>query len=200
MSFVDVDKKNNHTVHTSFAKKPKFGHLSEQIKDLCIWSSQRIRAVQTASPLEEQATNIEYWKVLNEIDTGICEGLTYNDFVLRYPKQFAERDRDKYHYRYPSGESYEDLVSRLEPVIMELERQSNILVISHQLPYLDVPLHTVIKLTPKAYSCVVEMLQFDVNATSTNSSDKLQRSLEPNNQNPPQSAFASRDNLLADSN
>lgn len=29
-------------------------------------------------------------------------------------------------------QSYEDLVQRLEPVIMELERQENILVICHQ--------------------------------------------------------------------
>lgn len=35
---------------------------------------------------------------------GICEGLTYDDFEERYPRQFADRDRDKYHYRYPSGE------------------------------------------------------------------------------------------------
>ncbi|EPB74727.1 hypothetical protein ANCCEY_06210 [Ancylostoma ceylanicum] len=123
---------------------------------------------------------------------GICEGLTYEDFQARYPKQFAERDKDKYHYRYPSGESYEDLVTRLEPVIMELERQSDVLVISHQvletqtylavlrcilayftnknteeLPYLRVPLHTVIKLTPKAYSCEVEMFKFDIEAVNT---------------------------------
>lgn len=30
------------------------------------------------------------------------------------------------------GESYRDVVTRLEPVIMELERQENILVIGHQ--------------------------------------------------------------------
>lgn len=30
------------------------------------------------------------------------------------------------------SQSYEDLVQRLEPVIMELERQENILVICHQ--------------------------------------------------------------------
>jgi len=103
---------------------------------------------------------------------------------VRYPKQFSERDRDKYHYRYPSGESYEDLVARLEPVIMELERQSNVLVVSHQavlrcilayfdnknreeLPYLNVPLHTVIKLTPKAYSCQIEMFKFRIDAVDT---------------------------------
>jgi broad specificity phosphatase PhoE len=31
-----------------------------------------------------------------------------------------------------SPQSYEDLVQRLEPVIMELERQENILVVCHQ--------------------------------------------------------------------
>ena len=30
------------------------------------------------------------------------------------------------------GESYRDVVVRLEPVIMELERQDNILIIGHQ--------------------------------------------------------------------
>jgi len=49
-----------------------------------------------------------------------------------YPDQFAARDKDKFAYRYPRGESYEDLVARLEPVIMELERQGNVLVVSHQ--------------------------------------------------------------------
>lgn len=59
---------------------------------------------------------------------------------------------------------------RLEPVIMELERQENILLVCHQavirclyaylhglsqdeLPYIKIPLHTVIKLTPKAFGC-----------------------------------------------
>ena len=31
-----------------------------------------------------------------------------------------------------SIQSYEDLVQRLEPVIMELERQENVLVVCHQ--------------------------------------------------------------------
>jgi 6-phosphofructo-2-kinase/fructose-2,6-biphosphatase 2 len=65
---------------------------------------------------------------------------------------------------------------------MELERQSNVLVVSHQavlrcilayfdnkdrteLPYLNVPLHTVIKLTPKAYNCQIEMFKFKVYST-----------------------------------
>uniref|UniRef100_UPI003AAF53CF 6-phosphofructo-2-kinase/fructose-2, 6-bisphosphatase 4b isoform X5 n=1 Tax=Centroberyx gerrardi TaxID=166262 RepID=UPI003AAF53CF len=80
--------------------------------------------------------------------------------------------------------SYEDLVQRLEPVIMELERQENVLVICHQavmrcllayfldktadeLPYLKCPLHTVLKLTPVAYGCKVESVCLTVEAVNT---------------------------------
>ena len=72
------------------------------------------------------------WKTLNELDVGICDGLTYAQVQERYPTDFKSRDAFKYTYRYPRGESYEDLVARLEPVIMELERQESVLVIGHQ--------------------------------------------------------------------
>jgi hypothetical protein len=49
-----------------------------------------------------------------------------------YPDDFANRDEDKFNYRYRGGESYRDVVVRLEPVIMELERQENILIVGHQ--------------------------------------------------------------------
>lgn len=42
------------------------------------------------------------------------------------------KNHNVYSFRYPRGESYEDLVARLEPVIMELERQGNVLLIAHQ--------------------------------------------------------------------
>lgn len=63
---------------------------------------------------------------------GICEEMTYEEIASKYPEEFKNRDLDKFHYRYPRGESYEDLVARLEPVIMELERQKNVFVIGHQ--------------------------------------------------------------------
>lgn len=110
--------------------------------------------------------------------------MTYKMIEETYPEEFAMRDQDKYHYRYPGGESYQDLVQRLEPVIMELERQGNVLVICHQavmrcllayfldksaddLPYLKCPLHTVLKLTPVAYGCKVDMFDLKVEAVNT---------------------------------
>jgi broad specificity phosphatase PhoE len=35
---------------------------------------------------------------------GICEGFTYEEIAEKYPEEFAKRDQDKYHYRYPTGE------------------------------------------------------------------------------------------------
>lgn len=153
----------------------------QNIKDLKVWTSHLKRTIQTAEALGVQ---YEQWKALNEIDAGVCEELTYEEIQENFPEEFAMRDQEKYRYRYPKGESYEDLVHRLEPVIMELERQENVLVICHQaimrcllayfldkpsdeLPYLRCPLHTVLKLTPVAYGCKVESFFLNVEAVNT---------------------------------
>ncbi|KAK2862489.1 hypothetical protein Q5P01_002022 [Channa striata] len=164
-----------------FAKKLSQFIEAQGISDLKVWTSQMKRTIQTA-----EALNVPYeqWKVLNEIDAGVCEEMMYEEIQENYPLEFALRDQDKYRYRYPKGESYEDLVQRLEPVIMELERQENVLVICHQavmrcllayfldktaeeLPYLKCPLHTVLKLTPVAYGCKVESISLNVDAVNT---------------------------------
>ncbi|XP_068104433.1 6-phosphofructo-2-kinase/fructose-2,6-bisphosphatase 1 isoform X3 [Hyperolius riggenbachi] len=154
---------------------------SQEITDLKVWTSHMKRTIQTA-----EALNVPYeqWKALNEIDAGVCEEMTYEEIQDHHPEEFALRDQDKYRYRYPKGESYEDIVQRLEPVIMELERQENVLVICHQavmrcllayflnksaeeLPYLKCPLHTVLKLTPVAYGCEVESIFLNIEAVNT---------------------------------
>ncbi|KTF80596.1 hypothetical protein cypCar_00008139 [Cyprinus carpio] len=100
-----------------------------KLSNLKVWTSQLRRTIQTA---EELGVPYEQWKILNEIDAGVCEEMTYEMILNTFPEEFALRDQDKYHYRYPGGESYQDLVQRLEPVIMELERQGNVLVVCHQ--------------------------------------------------------------------
>ncbi|XP_077696267.1 6-phosphofructo-2-kinase/fructose-2,6-bisphosphatase 1 [Eretmochelys imbricata] len=152
---------------------------SQNIRELKVWTSHMKRTIQTAEALH---VPYEQWKALNEIDAGVCEEMSYEEIQTHHPEEFALRDQDK--YRYPKGESYEDLVQRLEPVIMELERQENVLVICHQavmrcllayfldksaeeLPYLKCPLHTVLKLTPVAYGCQVESIFLNVEAVNT---------------------------------
>ncbi|KAM9758948.1 6-phosphofructo-2-kinase/fructose-2,6-bisphosphatase 2 isoform 5-T5 [Menidia menidia] len=175
-----------------------------KLSDLKVWTSQLRRTIQTA---EELGVPYEQWKILNEIDAvssqssdplknsfhgGVCEEMTYEMIQETFPEEFVLRDQDKYHYRYPGGESYQDLVQRLEPVIMELERQGNVLVICHQavmrcllayfldkgaedLPYMKCPLHTVLKLTPVAYGCKVEMFYLNVEAVNTHRDRPLTR-------------------------
>ena len=58
--------------------------------------------------------------------------MTYEEIQKKFPDDFRARDQNKFFYRYPRGESYEDLVVRLEPVMIELERQGNVLVVTHQ--------------------------------------------------------------------
>lgn len=158
------------------------GYLKEQNQNnLKVWTSQLKRTIQTAEALDMP---YEQWKALNEIDAGVCEDMNYEEVKERYPEEFALRDQDKYYYRYPTGESYQDLVQRLEPVIMELERQENVVVVCHQavmrcllayfldksadeMPYLKCPLHTVLKLTPVAYGCKVESIYLNVEAVNT---------------------------------
>ncbi|KAL1137606.1 hypothetical protein AAG570_009302 [Ranatra chinensis] len=112
---------------------------------------------------EQNINGLRVWTswMKRTIQTGICEDMTYAEIQCKYPDDFTARDKAKFTYRYPRGESYEDLVARLEPVIMELERQGN------ELPYINVPLHTLIKLTPVAYGCKVEYIKFPIEAVDT---------------------------------
>ncbi len=88
--------------------------------------------------------------------------MTYDEIQRKYPREFDSRLRNKLAYRYPGvgGESYLDVLTRLRPLISELERTTDhLLIISHRvvlrilLAYflnldkssigeLDVPLHT----------------------------------------------------------
>lgn len=131
-----------------------------------VWTSTLRRTLETAAPLPWPS---QPWRALDEIDAGLYDGLTYAEIAARHPDEAAARGRDKLRYRYPRGESYEDVIQRLEPVIIELERQRRpVLVIAHNAvlralyaylterppelcPHLDMPLHTVIELVPKAY-------------------------------------------------
>ncbi|CCH45023.1 6-phosphofructo-2-kinase/fructose-2,6-biphosphatase [Wickerhamomyces ciferrii] len=148
---------------------------------LTVWTSTLVRTQQTA---EHLPYNQLQWKALDELDAGACDGLTYEEIERKFPDDFKQRDENKYEYRYRGGESYRDVVIRLEPIIMELERQENILIITHQAvlrciyayfmnvpqeesPWMSIPLHTLIKLEPRAYSTLVQRLKADIPAVST---------------------------------
>lgn len=73
------------------------------------------------------------WRNLDEIYAGIFDAFTYESIATLAPEEFQRRNENKLTYRYPRGESYLDVIERLEPVVMELERQrDDILIVGHQ--------------------------------------------------------------------
>ncbi len=155
-------------------------------RHLTIWTSTLKRTIQTARYLADSPHGYDKleWKALDELDSGLCDGLTYGEIQERYPEDFKARDDDKYNYRYRGGESYRDVVIRLEPIIMELERSENIIIVTHQAvlrciyayymnvpqeqsPWMEVPLHTLIKLTPRAYCTDEQRFKANIPAVST---------------------------------
>ena len=97
--------------------------------------------------------------------------------LLRY----GAREADKLRFRYPGagGESYLDVIGRLRPLIIEMERErSSALIISHlavqrciyayftgskleDVPYLDLRQHVVIELQIGPYGCRINEVDLD---------------------------------------
>ncbi len=152
---------------------------TRQTRPTHVWTSTLRRTIETARPVTSAARS---WRLLDEIDAGVCNGWTYADVAARMPDDFHRRKADKLRYRYPRGESYLDVMERLGPVILELERQQeSVLVVAHnavirclyawfadktvdEAPHLEIPLHTVIAITPRAYGILEERFALDVDA------------------------------------
>lgn len=125
----------------------------------------------STSNLNRTSQTAQYFQVskaypeLNEINSGICDSKTYNEIKSLYPEEYEKRSKNKYYYRYPSGESYEDIKNRVAPLMEQILTSNEIhLIICHQavlrvlyslfietpeeeIPYLEIPLHTLFKFT-----------------------------------------------------
>lgn len=60
--------------------------------ELVVWTSTLRRTMLTAAPL---AREIVTWKALDEIDAGICDGLTYEAIAATMPEEYAARAKNK---------------------------------------------------------------------------------------------------------
>ena len=70
--------------------------LSADPSQITVWTSTLNRTVETARFLPYTQRR---WKELDEIDAGVCEGLTYEEVATKYPADFAARKADKLNYR-----------------------------------------------------------------------------------------------------
>lgn len=73
---------------------------------------------------------------LAELHHGAMAGLTESEIREQYPGQLDERQRNKYHWRFPGGESYADVHVRagaaLDKVVRD-HRPCRPLIVSHEM-------------------------------------------------------------------
>ncbi|KAK5120169.1 hypothetical protein LTR85_006650 [Meristemomyces frigidus] len=153
-------------------------------KSFCVWTSMLKRSIQTAQFFNEEEYDTKQMRMLDELNAGVMEGLTYSCISTQYPEEYRSRKKDKLQYRYPGpgGEGYLDIINRLRPVIVELERMTDhVLLVGHRsvarvlLAYfrglkreevadLDVPLGMLYCLEPKPYGVDFKAYKWDKNS------------------------------------
>lgn len=150
-----------------------------------LWTSSLKRTKETAEyirhpviPLQDGKEFLQMdpreYRNLDEVYAGEFEGRTYDFVMAHMNSEFELRRADKLGYRYPRGESYFDIIARLEEPMQKLESKVEpLLIVSHQatlrLTYaylkgiprdeatgLEMPLHSVIKLEFDGASSEVE--------------------------------------------
>jgi len=117
---------------------------------------------------------------LAELNPGVVEYSSEAVIKEKYPEEYAMHLKDPFHHRYPRAESYHDLALRLEDVILELESEKDdILIIGHEsvlrclyayfldrsedeIPKLEIPVNTLIEVTPQAYNAIEKRYTFKV--------------------------------------
>jgi 6-phosphofructo-2-kinase len=151
---------------------PQYSSQSDgEERNFCIWTSMLKRSIETAQYFSEDDFDIKQMRMLDELNAGDMEGMTYEEIKVRFAEQYTQRKLDKLHYRYPGpgGEGYLDIINRLQKVIIEVERMTDhVLLVGHRsitrvlLAYfkglgredisdLDVPLGVVYMLEPVSF-------------------------------------------------
>lgn len=142
---------------------------SAQERRLTIWSSARRRCVSTCRPMADLGYKVVERQQMYELNPGDVDGLTPKEIQQRYPDEYDAAQKMPYSHRYPRAESYHDLSVRLEPVILELEREpADVLFIGHgsvirclmaylqgltpqEIPNVELRRGDVVQVTPSAY-------------------------------------------------
>ncbi|TYZ65159.1 hypothetical protein PybrP1_012067 [[Pythium] brassicae (nom. inval.)] len=122
------------------------------------------RAVETAQFLPP-ARRVQV-ATLNPLDKGECYGMSMEQMKEQMPEAYEAYMKDPWKTRFPGGESYQDLMLRIEPILIDIEQHTGpVLVVSHistlQVLYsyflgvpiescadLEIPFHSVLELVP----------------------------------------------------
>jgi broad specificity phosphatase PhoE/predicted kinase len=103
-----------------------------------IFTSDKIRTIETADPVKELQDHCSIIPLseFNEIDSGVCEAMSYEEIKEKMPSIYASRKLDKYNYEYPGGEGYVTMQGRIDQGIKKALYLSgnagNIMVVGHR--------------------------------------------------------------------
>ena len=109
--------------------------LDGEERSFCVWTSMLKRSIETAQYFNDDDFENKQMKMLDELNAGHFESMTYEEIKNKHRDEFELRRHDKLHYRYPGpgGEGYLDVINRLQKVIMEVERMTDhVLIVGHR--------------------------------------------------------------------
>lgn len=121
--------------HTTPPNPQYSDQTSPENRSFCVWTSMLKRSIETAQFFNDDEFELKEMKMLDELNSGIMEGMTYEEIRVKYANEYELRKSDKLHYRYPGtgGEGYLDIINRLRTVIGEVERMTDhVLLVGHR--------------------------------------------------------------------
>ncbi|OWB84859.1 kinase activity protein [[Candida] boidinii] len=152
----------------------------KNLKDkLLVWTSTRLRTNQLVQVFRDIGISTFPRPELTQKNPGDVEGLTEDEIKSKFQDDYERHQLDPYHHRYPRAESYHDLAVRFEPLIMEIERLDNdILIVADEtvirilygylmassgtdIPYLEFPQSEIVKITCNAYANKATRIKID---------------------------------------
>uniref|UniRef100_UPI00358DED75 6-phosphofructo-2-kinase/fructose-2, 6-bisphosphatase 4-like isoform X2 n=1 Tax=Myxine glutinosa TaxID=7769 RepID=UPI00358DED75 len=160
-------------------------HKEDAVKiGLPVWSGHHVSSSHVAQSL---GLPVQHWCELDGVDMNDCI-LSSNEASQHFRDGFARREGPI--HQTSKQENYGDVVRRLEPLVLELERQCGALVLCSEMElrillayFLDVgrddvmhlkcTKHTVFKLTPTPYGCKMETVHLSLEPTNGHRTESM---------------------------
>lgn len=86
------------------AEQMESGESQQPLRPLSVWTSTRLRTVQTADFLKEKGLKVRQRSQMSQINPGACEKMSESAIQINYPEESAKHALDPYHHRYPRAE------------------------------------------------------------------------------------------------
>ena len=80
------------------------GRAEIPMRPLAVWTSTRLRTVQTGDHLKEQGYKVQQRSQMSQINPGVCEKMSERVIRQIYPEEVEMHELDPYHHRYPRAE------------------------------------------------------------------------------------------------